>query len=119
MFSAHVITDSELKLLSVDIPNVVWNQPFKESTVKFYFYKPYSQGFVDLVNRNLYEIDFKAATVVIIHGWKGHPNETWILDLCEVYSQKSEKYNIIVVDWSKSAKDSYAVAVGYAGPLGE
>lgn len=117
IFPADDIRTDLDKLLNQQITAINLSRPFNSSEIKFLLYKPELKNYTILDNA---DIDAQAVTVFILHGWNSKPNDSWILELSDVYSNSTEeKYNVIIVDWSQPASELYSIAARYMEPLGK
>lgn len=105
------------KVFSGEITECDRNRIRNEGDVNLYLYTNSINGLL-LTENNLDQVEVNSKIVVVIHGWSGSINHTWIREITKGYLDK-ENYNVILVDWAKIASQLYTTALGYVDDIGK
>ncbi|KAK5638650.1 hypothetical protein RI129_012945 [Pyrocoelia pectoralis] len=105
--TGHLNGDDEIELSSYR------TRPFGDWTLRLYTNEHPRIGLTDFK-----DADRSARTVIIIHGWQQRENQSWIIQMKDVYITQF-RINVIVLDWSKDANSGwYLWTVGVVPEVG-
>lgn len=95
------------------------NYTVTEDQVNFYLHnRELGKNEQELTGKNLQQVNNKLPFVFLIHGYTRSHTTDWIEKATKEYLTKGD-YNILQVDWSKPASQSYDISSNNTEPVGK